>query len=258
MKPEVFLTTHELFTREELAGILQGRGRTQATVDAHLARWLQQGRIVRIKRGLFFRTGEPGAPGHLPDFIALASRMAADAAVAFHTALEYHGLAQSPFERLTFITWTKAKPTHFAGRSFVPVRPREPVLKADRGEPWIERGERGGTELRVTNLERTLADVLDRPNLAGGVEEVWRSLSSLAAFDPGVLEEYVLLLGSRSLAAKVGFFLESRRDDLAVPETLLKRLSGCIPRNPAFLDRRKKGRLVARWGLVVPWELLAE
>jgi hypothetical protein len=32
------------------------------------------------------------------------------------------------------------------------------------------------------------------------------------ALDPKALEEYVVLLGSRTLAAKVGFFLESRRE----------------------------------------------
>lgn len=259
MKPEVFLTTHSLFTREELAAVLRDRGRAEATVDSHLARWRCQGRIVRVKQGVFARLDARGDPNEAPlDFIALASRMAPDAVVAYHTALEAQGLAQSLFERLTFVTWTKTRPTSFEGRRFVPVRPRAPLFNADRGERWIERAERTGIEFRVTTVERTVADVLDRPGLAGGIEEVWRSLLSVPALDPGPLEEYMTLLGSRTLAAKVGFFLETRREELAVPAGLLERLRARIPRAPVFMDRRRRGRLVGRWALIVPADLVPD
>lgn len=256
MKPEAFLATHSLFTRAELSTVL--RGRAAATVDAHLARWKRQGRIARVKQGVFVRLEKLGAPSHAPpDFIALASRMAPDAAVAYHTALEAHGFAQSLFERLTFITWTKAKPISFQGRRFVPARPRAVLLTANKGEQWIERLERAGIEIRVTSVERTVVDVLDRLDLAGGVEEVWRSLQSVPALDLESLEHYVAALGSGFLTAKVGFYLESRREELAVPGKLLERLRGQIPKAPTYMDRRRRGRLVARWVLIVPEELLA-
>ncbi len=258
MKPELFLATHNLFTREELAAVLRQRRRKETTVDSNLARWTRQGRIARVKKGVFIRLdtseGEHRRP---PDFVALASRMAPDAAVAYHTALEAHGFAQTIFEQLTFVTWTKTKPMSFQGRRFVPVRPRAPLL-AERGERWIEKVERAGVEIRVTSLERTVTDVLDRPALAGGVEEVWRSLSSVPALDPNSLEEYVQLLGSRTLAAKVGFFLDTHREDLVVPDALLERLRAGIPRSPVFMDRSRKGRLVTRWSLIVPREMHPE
>lgn len=259
MRPEAFLTTHSLFRREELVAVLRSRGRAQATVDSHLARWRRQGRIARVKQGVFVRVDAPaGSNGPSPDFIALASRMAPDAAVAYHTALEAHGFAQSLFERLTFVTWTKTKPTSFQGRRFVPICPRAALLAADRGERWIERAERARIEIRVTTVERTVVDVLDRPGVAGGIEEVWRSLQSIPALDPQPLEEYVTLLGSRTLAAKVGFFLETRREELVVPAGLLERLRARIPAAPVFMDRRRRGRLVARWALIVPANLLQD
>jgi predicted transcriptional regulator of viral defense system len=251
MTADSFLTTHSLFSRDEFAAVLRGLGRSEATVAAHLARWTRQGRIVRVKQGVFVRVDVPPRP---PDYVALASRMAPEAAVAYHTALEIHGYAQSLFERLTFVTWTGVKPTTFQGRVFVPVRPRAPLLHVDRGERWIERAERAGIEIRVTDLERTVVDVLDRPALAGGLEEVWRSLAQVPALDPGSLEEYVRLLDSKTLAAKVGFFVESRRDELAVPETLLAWLRSRIPASPVYMDRARRGRLVARWALIVPPE----
>ncbi|MBE3109447.1 MAG: transcriptional regulator [Acidobacteria bacterium] len=259
MKPEVFLAGHSVFSRAELAAVLRSRGRADATIDSHLKRWRRQGRIARVKPGVFVRldAGSPASDVE-PDFIALASRMAPDAAIAYHTALESHGVAQSVFERLTFVTWTKTKPASYRSRRFVPVRPRASLVTANRGEQWIERADRAGVELRVTTIERTVADVLDRPDLAGGIEEVWRSIGSVPALDPASLEEYVAVLGSATLAARVGFFLDTRRDELVVPAATLERLRALLPRSPVFMDRRLRGRLVAEWALIVPAAMLGD
>lgn len=159
---------------------------------------------------------------------------------------------------MTFATWTGTKATAFRGRQFVPVRPRVPLLAVDRGERWVERAERAGIEVRVTTVERTVADVLDRPSLAGGIDEVWRSLFFVRAVDPDSLLEYVKALGSRTLAAKIGFFLDCRRQDLVVTEALMEWLRSHIPRSPVYMDRTRRGRLVTRWSLVVPPELQSE
>jgi predicted transcriptional regulator of viral defense system len=112
-------------------------------------------------------------------------------------------------------------------------------------------------EVRVTSLERTLVDVLNRPDLSGGWEEIWRSLESVEFFDLDKVVEYALLLGNATTAAKVGFFLEQHREPLMVEEKHLKSLHGLRPRQPHYLDRdkRKSGRLVSGWNLVVPREV---
>jgi len=248
MLPDRFLTSHRVFTRAELVAALAGR--SAATVDRTLARWRQQGKIEPVKRGLFVRLG----PEALPDFAALAARMAPDAAAAYHTALEVHGCAQSLFERFTFVTWTGVKAAAYRGRRLVPVRPRA-QLSAGGGEGWIETQERDGLELRVTSLERTAVDVLDRPDLAGGAEEAWRSLATLPAIDPVSLLEYVLLLDSARVAARVGYFLELRRDELAVPDSTLRELKALLPKHPVYMDRALGGSLNRCWRLIVPAEL---
>jgi predicted transcriptional regulator of viral defense system len=254
MISEFFLATHCIFTRAELRDALPGR--VEATLDSLLSRWRRQGKIDRVKRGVFVRLdGQKTGSSSLPDFVALASRMAPDAAVAYHTALEVHGCAQSLFERLTFVTWTGTKAAIYLGRRFVPVRPRIQLKAAGGGEHWIEQAERVGIELRVTSLERTVADVLDRPALAGGIDEVWRSLLAVPALDPDALLDYAELLGSRTLVARLGFFLDRRRDELFVPDTHLERLRARIPRSPVYLDRNRPGRLVSRWALIVPKEI---
>lgn len=258
MKPNAFLANHSLFTREALSEALEGR--RPSTIDAHLARWRRQGRVVRVKNGVYVRSEpeESSRPSSLPDFVALASRMAPDAAAAYHTALEAHGFAQSLFERLTFVTWTRAKPVDFMGRRFAPVRPRGPLGKRAGGEPWVELVDRAGLEVRVTSVERTVVDVLDRPSISGGVEEVWRSLAAVPAIDPEPLLEYVRVLGSHTVAARVGYFLDTRREELAVPGATLEELELMRPRQAVYLDRSLGGGLDRRWNLIVPAELVSQ
>lgn len=249
MTPERFLTSHRVFTRAEL--LAADRRRTVATVDRTLTRWRADGRIEPVKRGLYVRL-EPGG-GSLPDFALLAARMAPDAAAAWHTALEVHGCAQSLFERFTFATWSNVKALSWRGRRFVPVRPRAALARGG-GEPWIEVHERDGQTLRVTSIERTIVDVLDRPQLAGGIEEVWRSLDGVAAIDPAALLAYLERLGSPRVAARMGYYLDARREELAVPAATIEALQQMLPRQPVFMDRRLGGRLDARWRVIVPGE----
>ena len=79
--------------------------------------------------------------------------------------------------------------------------------------------ERSGVKLRVTSHERTMVDALDRPDLTGTWEEIWRSLESVEFFRSGSRSvEYTRLLENATTAAKVGFFLEQHRESLMVEE----------------------------------------
>jgi predicted transcriptional regulator of viral defense system len=117
---------------------------------------------------------------------------------------------------------------------------------------------RSGSELRVTSLERTLVDVLDRPDLTGSWEEIWRSLESVEFFDIEQIVEYVLLLENATTAAKVGFFLGQHKEPLMVDDVHLQPLRKLRPRQPHYLMRgkRKGGRWVKEWNLMVPDEIL--
>lgn len=115
----------------------------------------------------------------------------------------------------------------------------------------------GGKD-QLTNLERTFVDVLDRPDLTGGWEEIWRSLESIEFFDVDQVVGYVLLLENATTAAKVGFFLEQHKESLMVEDSHLDPLRKLRPRNPHYFVRgkRKDCRWVKDWNLMIPTEIL--
>ena len=120
------------------------------------------------------------------------------------------------------------------------------------------RGDRSGMEIRITGLERTFVDVLNRPDLSGSWEEIWRSLETIEYFDLDKVTEYTLLLENATTTAKVGFFLDQHRESLMVEDTHLKAFNNLRPRQPHYMERsrRKSGRLVSAWNLVVPEEII--
>lgn len=253
-----FFASHPVFTREEFVQFLARRGVVSTeTANSHLRRYLGAGRIGRVKRGVLFAAG-PGETARRTslDYLLVASRLAPDAILAYHTALEAHGHAQSLFERLFFLTAHKVKPLTFRGRTFVPVVAPTALRRKKKAFILSTEVERRGLPCRVTTLERTLVDALDRPELAGGLEEAWRSLAGVPLFDLDAVLGYVRLRGQATLAAKVGFFLEQRREALGVREQILARLRRMRPRQPQYLDRRLGGRIAPGWNLIVPAAIL--
>jgi hypothetical protein len=89
VKPLDFFSAHPVFTREEFAGALaDGRKAPSRTGDSHLGLYLRAGRIGRVKRGVFFAAGPGEAASKSPvDFHLVASRLAPDAVLGYHTAL---------------------------------------------------------------------------------------------------------------------------------------------------------------------------
>ena len=177
--------------------------------------------------------------------------------LSHHTAVQFHGRAHTVWQQLSYQATRPAAPLTF--RSNVFRGTRFPAALADRDAHMFDvlTLERGNVLLRVASLERTLVDVLNRPRYPGGWKEVWRSLESMAFFELDRVVQYAFLLKNATTAARVGFFLEQRRDVLVVDETHLAGLRHHRPRRPHHLDRPKRGgRLPPDWNLVVPTEVM--
>jgi predicted transcriptional regulator of viral defense system len=225
----------------------------RALLDYHQA----TGRIVAVRRGLYATV----PPGSTPEFAPVDTYLVGAlgctwGVLAYHTALELHGLAHSTFETVQILVPRPQRGWRFKGVTYRPVRPRESLGEVALAL-GVETMDRLGLDLQVTTVARTLVDVLDRPDLAGGWEEVWRSLEGLRMVEAEELLAYIDRLGNATTSALVGFFLEQHREGLNVNEETLMALETMRPRGKQYLDRAEGGRLAKRWNLIVPeflWE----
>jgi predicted transcriptional regulator of viral defense system len=258
VRPADFFATHPVFTHSEFVAAHTAGGRSEHTSNALLAQHVAAGRLLRLRRGLYASI-PPGVDPrrHNPDPYLVATKLRPDAVVAYHAALAFHGRAYSVWNRHAYLTAERVRPFRFHGQEYQAVQAPATVRGRHHLGGGVDLRPHAGGEVRVTTLERTLVDVLDRPDLGGGWEEIWRSLEMIEFVDVTELVRYARLLDSAVTAARVGFFLEQHRDAWMVDAHHLVQLEKLAPTQPRYMSAaRDTGRLVPRWNLIVPLEVL--
>jgi predicted transcriptional regulator of viral defense system len=261
MKLDEFFARHPIFRVEELIEYLYDQGsKNPSTRKALLAHHIETGRILRIRRGLYATIPTGVSPDEFSvNPYLLAGKITDDATLAYHTALEAQGRAYSIFTRFTYLTKRNlGRSFQFRGATYQGVSHPKALRRAGKEELFVEVQDRAGIEIKVTSLERSFVDVLDRPNLSGSWEEIWRSLESIEFLDLDMVLGYVTALENATTAAKVGFYLEQHREALMVSDEYLKRIKNLCPKSPHYMDRdyQDDGQLLADWNLIVPADVL--
>jgi predicted transcriptional regulator of viral defense system len=258
MRSVDFFETNPVFTHGEFVKAHTKGVRSERTSNNLLARHLASGRLLRVRRGLYATVPRGVDPERASvDPYLVATKLAADAVVAYHASLQFHGRAYSVWRRFHYLTCERKRPFLFKGMEFIPVQVPVTIRSLPNlGGGVIEKRYAGGL-VRVTTLERTLVDVLNASDKGGGWEEIWRSLELVEFFDLEAVIEYALKLGSALNVARVGFFLEQHRDELMVEDKHLDALRAHAPLQPRYLDgKRASGKLFNDWNLVVPVPVL--
>ena len=259
MKLNGFFTDHAVFTLKDLDDYLKLKGAFNLhTRNAILAYYRNKGRLVAVRRGLYMVVSGGSLPeNNMVDPYLLAAKMTKDAVLGYHTALEFHGKAYSVFNQYHYLSKSRSLAVEFRSNTFVGVTFSQSLCDKNQEMFGVISHRRLGVDIRVTSLERTFVDVLDRPELAGGWEEIWRSLEQIEFFDLDKVVEYVQLLDNATTAAKVGFFLEKHKETLMVDDKYFNQLKELVPKQPHYLNTKEKsGHLMKEWNIIVPQNIL--
>ena len=234
----------------------QGSG-SETAIQSSIKYYLKEGRLVNIRRGLYAVVPpNRNVDNTLVDPYLIAAKASDDSVLSYHTALELHGTAYSAFGKFIFLTRKKIKAFYFQNQLFQPTS--IPTALLNKNDFGITAMDRQGVSIRITNIERTFVDVLSRIELCGGLEEVVRSLESIAVLDANTVVQYTLQLKSSVLAAKVGYLLQKREGAFSVDNNILKPLFSLKPKSPQYLDthQKKPCRYIKQWNLMVPEKLM--
>ncbi|HEX9657743.1 MAG TPA: type IV toxin-antitoxin system AbiEi family antitoxin [Bacteroidota bacterium] len=248
-----FLEHHPVFTLEEFRkdfSILNGGREASDMIQYNKS----MGRLGMIKEGLYYaiRPGQSAQTAPVDPFL-LASNLAPDAVLSYHTALDLLGFGHSVFNTYYCFSNRFRPALRFRRDHFRVVVTPEKLQKKSQQLFGTEKVERLGVKLVVTGKERTLVECLEKPQNCGGFEEMYRSLEKIPFIRPDVLIQYLDLREQKNLYARVGFFLEQHPEDLHIEDSLLRQLAQSVPAQPVYWTPQSKGGvLVKPWNLIVP------
>ena len=162
------------------------------------------------------------------------------------------------YQEFTFLSQLKVRSFTFQSSRFHCLGFPKKLYEQGKINFDVQTIDRLGLNIKVTSLERTIVDVLDRPEYAGGWEEIWRCAENIPVLNLEKMVEYTFSLANATTIAKVGFFLEQHKQQFSVDESILELLETKKPSNALYLERvkRESGKLITRWNLMVPTSIL--
>lgn len=253
-----FFNKHLVFRFSEFKQFMGNRvqGVTEKNCYMTLYRYCKKGKLAHVRKGLYVVTHDTPYNAIAINPFLVAGKATDDAVLAYHTALESHGVAYTDFNEHTYLTEHRTNDFTFQNQHYRAINKKASFGQVDAINMGNETITMLGIPIMRTDLERTIVDVLKRPDISGGWEEVMRSLDRITVFDAARAVDYVLASGLASVVAKLGYFFEHQRPAyLRVEPAIVERLLPHIPKRPYYIDREStkgQGTYIKKWQIIVP------
>ncbi len=239
-------TRKNIFTFEE-ARVLWGESSRTANALSRLAR---KGWIKRLDRGTYLIVPLEAGPERnwSESGLVIAPYLVKPAAVAYWSAMHYWNLTEQ-IPRLTFVqTTVRKKSMSLFGQEF-----RFITVQAGRFFGVCEQN-LDDRRVMVTDREKTLLDAAARPDLSGGIAQLFPALKTAASdLDWEKLDAYLETWGGGTVVKRLGYLLEKAALDLPGIEQRLDRWREMLSAGVPLLEpgSQARGPIVTRWRLKV-------
>jgi predicted transcriptional regulator of viral defense system len=215
-----------------------------------LARWREQGWLRRVGSGAYVPASIDtlGSERVLDDAWVLVPALFAPAYIGGRTAAEHWDLTEQIFKDVVVITGQAIREKRQLRQGFQFTLKHLNVTKIFGTKPiW-----RHHTKVMVSDVHRTIVDILDDPALGGGIQQVSDCLNSYlkrADRDDQKVIEYAERLRNGAVFKRLGFLAERTQSGAKLVEQCSARLTaGSAKLDPAL----PCSRLISKWRLLVP------
>ena len=215
-----------------------------------LWRWMKQGWLRRVGRGIYLPVPvEMLASTHvLDDPWILVPGLFEPAYIGGRSAAEHWDLTEQIFNDIVVLTGrpVRRKFPRYHGVRFSLKHIKEERIFGTRSI-W-----RGNSRILVSDIHRTIVDILDDPAVGGGIQHVADCLSVYLTGkerDDVTLLGYAARLGNGAVFKRLGFLAERHPEGATLVEPCRQRLTtGHAKLDPSL----NSPRLITRWNLRVP------
>jgi len=202
----------------------------------------------RVKPGLFVRIPESvllDKQQYIEDAILIAAKSTSKAFLSHYTALTIHGLAER-YATQIYVTTTKHQRNiqyHEMKINYIKIIPEKFF-----GFTTINYS---NNNIQVSDLERTIIDVIDKSKYAGGWNETINCLKNLDEVNYTQLLTYLKKLNNKTIARKTGYIID-HLNNLNLSKKILKEIKELSGSNDLYFDENKKGIYDQKWNLIIP------
>lgn len=258
MDPEVSPTP-----KMRLAAVIKASGNVVRIDDAEkvlglrrqqavklLSRWASQGWLRRVGPGAYVpvQIESFGAPHVVEDPWILVPVLFDPAYIGGRTAAEYWDLTEQIFRDIVIYTARRVTRSVVERQGAVFTVHRTKIEKMF-GTQTVWRGQ---TKIAVSNIHRTIVDMLADPSAGGGiqnVEDCFAAYMRRADRNEGLLVNYAERLGNGAVFKRLGFLAERHQAGSSLAAACRKHLT----QGNAVLDTAIRcPRLITRWRLWIP------
>jgi len=215
-----------------------------------LSRWTSQGWLRRVGSGAYVpvQLDLLDSAQVVQDPWILVPALFAPGYIAGRTAAEYWDLTEQIFRDIVVFTARPVRKKTIERQTavFTLKHIREELIFGTR-TVW-----RGQTRIAVSDVHRTIVDMLDDPAVGGGIQHVadcFGEYMKRSDVDPAKLVEYAQRQGNGAIFKRLGFLAERHPEGRDLAEKAKAHLTkGHAKLDPALACTR----LVTRWRLRVP------
>jgi predicted transcriptional regulator of viral defense system len=237
----------EVFNFSDACKVIGKVGNTKVILDSYL----EKGLIRRVRRGLFCAVNLDSRNAPANRYL-VASKINEAACLSHHTAFELYGLTH----QTSFVVYVESDKIFsdfmFEGTEF---------KYAGKGIKEGAVSHRQNSNIRVTDLERTIVESINRLDYCGGVHEFDEILKICPVIKEEKILKYLEIYNKQFLYKKAGYFLEKYSNSLGLTDELLIAIEKKAGSTKKYLSddaMNGHGRLIKRWGLIVPATLDSE
>ena len=218
------------------------------TVSSLLYKYSRRNSIVRIRRNVYLPTNP--VDGFVDENkYEIGCNSVPGSYLSYHSAMEFYGLQNQVWNRIYLSSAKRFRPFEF---EFV-----EYMYAPDRHRKGIVRPAEH-VSVRVTDMERTILDCIDRPDLAGGLEELVYNLELIGTVDEDRLLRYLPLYGKSVIYQKTGFILSLFKERMGLGGEFFQTCGEKTGRSVRYLTDKRESRIyIPRWRLYVPQYILS-
>ena len=170
---------------------------------------VKQGWLIRLEKGLYlivpFEAGQEGR--WTPDPFVLASKLISPYCISHWSAASFWGWT----EQLPSTIFVSSPSRKFVNeKTILNITFRFVKISKDKFfgicDEWVS-----NKKIKFSDKEKTIVDILDRPNFAGGIKEIAKCLRNafnMKQLNPQILTDYISKVGNKVIFKRLGYICE--------------------------------------------------